>query len=123
MNLRQSIESKLDDLISEIVRLRDIKCITCEHPLNFKTAEAGHYMKRSNRGTRWNVWNVNAQCHECNVKDDTSLYREKMILKYGEYITEHIERVARTENHYSIEDLKIMYRELRDILNTQILDT
>lgn len=117
MGERQNIERQLDDLVSRIVRRRDLKngCITCGRPMIYETSTAGHFMHRSHRCTRWSIVNVNAQCWSCNRTDDTAVYEQAMIRKYGQQTTERIKNLARTNCHYSVSDLREIYRELKEI--------
>lgn len=117
MTERQAIEKRLDDLLSRIVRRRDLKngCITCGKPMIYETSTAGHFMHRANLCTRWSVINVNAQCWDCNRADDSAVYEQAMIRKYGDELTLKIKTLARLSCHYSVSDLREFYRELIEI--------
>lgn len=67
---------KADKILSEYTRKRDcIKtsgtiekgvCITCWELKNYEQFDAGHFVTRASRSTRWQEQNVNAQCKACN---------------------------------------------------------
>ena len=115
MTQRQILEKRLDDLIRDIIKGRDTgsPCITCGKTLTTENITAGHFMKRRHLATRWNTLNVNGQCWKCNGEDDTDLYEEAMIRRYGATITENIKKMARSAVHYTNEDLTTVYHELK----------
>jgi hypothetical protein len=113
MTERQKIENRLDMLCSRIVRNRDSNCITCGKRLNDSISTAGHYMKRRHHGTRWDLRNLNAQCVQCNISDDTEAYRKAMENRYGDEITRQIESDARKNIKYSANELKDLYNKLK----------
>jgi len=115
MNERQRIENQLDDLVSRIVRQRDHTCITCGRPMIYETATAGHFIHRANRCVRWSLVNVNGQCFPCNRADDLAVYESAMIRRYGEELTQKIKTLAKLPCHYSVADLREIYRELQEI--------
>jgi len=113
MTERQKIEKRLNAKVSQIVRNRDTNCITCNMPLNDLTFTPGHFMKRANKGTCWDLRNVNGQCLMCNDEDNWMLYKEKMIEKYGIEITEELIRTARSNIKFSVNDLKELLVQLK----------
>jgi len=115
MTERQRIEDQLDDIVSRIVRQRDHRCITCDRPMIYETATAGHFMHRSNHCVRWSLVNVNGQCWPCNRDDDSVRYEQAMIRRYGEELTAKIKVLARLPCHQSVDDLREIYRELQEI--------
>jgi len=115
MTERQKLEKQLDDLVSNIVRIRDRNCITCNKPMIYETSTAGHFMKRDNRCVRWSIVNVNGQCWDCNREDDTDRYEQAMLRRYGEETTNRIKTLAKLPCHYSISDLRQIIYELREI--------
>ena len=119
MGERQNLEKRLDELVSNIVRRRDLKdgCITCRKPMIFETATAGHFIHRANRCTRWSLVNVNAQCFDCNRRDNSAEYEKAMIRKYGDELTQKIKKIGRGDCKHSIADLREFYRELKEYQN------
>ncbi len=69
-----SWEKKLDNLVKEIVFLRDKDCVTCPIWYNIKpethhgsnVMQPGHLIKRGCKTVRWNLKNVYKQCKTCN---------------------------------------------------------
>ena len=61
MGERQNLEKRLDELVSNIVRRRDLinGCITCGCAMIYETSTAGHFIHRSHRCVRWSLVNVN----------------------------------------------------------------
>ena len=64
--------TKTDNYFHRYIRLRDTneegygKCYTCDVPLEFKKTQAGHFINRSLKATRWDERNVKVQCARCN---------------------------------------------------------
>lgn len=123
-----SIEKKLDRVFSEYIRLRDAdeggttQCVTCGAYKFWRDIDAGHFIKRQHRSTRWDERNVHPQCTRCNHfmggrQDDMSLYilrlygketlLELMQLKY------QTRKFVRTE----LEDLIKHFQEKLEALN------
>ena len=99
--------TKLDKAFSDYIRKRDsneygrVCCITCGHFINTEDSECGHYIGRRNKAVRFDEVNCNAQCHECNSKDDKKLYREMLISKYGLDEVEALEQRAVKHKHWT----------------------
>ena len=71
-NSIRALTKKLDALFSKFVRWKDaenglIKCFTCDHRASPKTMQAGHYIPRQYKITRWDEDNVRPQCYSCNM--------------------------------------------------------
>lgn len=64
---RKSLRAKLDKLVSEIVRLRDGKCVLCGSTFHL---QCGHLFTRTNLSTRWDLGNCFAQCAGCNIRHE-----------------------------------------------------
>ena len=64
--------NKTDKYFHRYIRLRDTdkdgrgNCYTCNIPLEFKKTQAGHFINRSLKATRWDERNVKVQCARCN---------------------------------------------------------
>jgi hypothetical protein len=64
--------TKMDTYFHKYIRLRDTdsegygQCYTCDVPLEFKKTQAGHFIGRAFKSTRWNETNVKIQCARCN---------------------------------------------------------
>lgn len=84
-------------VFNKLIRKRDEGngCICCGR--DDDTLSAGHYLSIGSRpDLRFNLINVNMQCYVCNVElhGNQSVYREKLIEKYG---LEEIEKLERHE--------------------------
>jgi len=68
----KSLVHTLDRVFSEFIRLRDsdaegyCTCITCGQRFFWKDGDAGHFIQRDRKATRWDEKNVAAQCKHCN---------------------------------------------------------
>lgn len=68
----KSLVNTLDRIFSEYIRRRDAdkqgicRCITCGRPFHWKEIDAGHFISRDRKATRWNEKNVNSQCQSEN---------------------------------------------------------
>jgi hypothetical protein len=64
--------TKMDTYFHKYIRLRDTdedgygKCYTCDVSLEYKKTQAGHFINRSLKSTRWDERNVKIQCARCN---------------------------------------------------------
>jgi Zn ribbon nucleic-acid-binding protein len=75
---KNSLDSKLWLLISQIVRIRDciecgtgalfglVPCITCGYTRTWQEMDAGHFISRNKKATKFNLLNIHAQCKKCN---------------------------------------------------------
>ena len=67
-------EKKLDELVKEIVFLRDKDCVTCPIWYDIKplthhgsnVMQPGHFIKRGCKTVKWDLRNVYKQCKTCN---------------------------------------------------------
>lgn len=118
---RQKLVRKLDDEFSNYIRLRDsdehgiVTCITCEDKDHWTRVQCGHYMKRGNTSTRYNLQNSAGQCGLCNTGLDgmQEEHGKAIDLKYGEGTAEMLEKLSRQELHLAEHELKGMIDELR----------
>jgi len=82
---------KADKYFSEYIRLRDSDqncnaiCITCRKVGHISEMDAGHFIDRSHKATRYDERNVNAQCRTCNRFQSGRQYEHGLAidLKYG----------------------------------------
>lgn len=95
-------EKKLDRIFSIFVRKSNIfdkhnelcRCYTCGAIVHWKQGDAGHYITREHKGTRWDERNVKFQCQSCNrfksgVSDEFALH---LIKDYGQEVLEELNR-------------------------------
>jgi len=67
---KTALVKKLDKLFSEYIRRRNGEmaiCVTCGKVAHWKEMQAGHFMSRRHRATRWHEDNVQVQCIKCNM--------------------------------------------------------
>ena len=92
------LDDKLWKIFSKYIRLRDcnkkglIKCISCGKFKPWKESDAGHFISRRKKATKFNEKNVNAQCVYCNRFDQGSQYAHSKAIdrKYGEGTAEYL---------------------------------
>jgi hypothetical protein len=80
-----------DFWFSKLVRLQAadengwVRCYTCDAPMHWTEAHAGHYISRINLATRFSMINVHPQCPECNVwhGGNPMIYQQRLIDQYG----------------------------------------
>lgn len=129
------LTKKADDWFSKYVRVRDSEltngeyvgtCITCTKAgtiawydgkkLRFtKGWDAGHFVSRGNKVTRFSDENVNLQCaYRCNNLRSGEYVKYKQALrdKYGETVPEELEKLAEETQYY-----KLSRDELLQIIN------
>ena len=64
--------TKVDTHFHRYIRLKNTdkegkgNCYTCDVPLEFKKTQAGHFIGRAFKSTRWMESNVKIQCARCN---------------------------------------------------------
>jgi hypothetical protein len=73
-------EKKLDRIFSMYIRVRDsvdgiCQCCTCGALFPIDKMDAGHFMSRIHKSTRWDERNVAGQCRYCNRYRDGAQYQ------------------------------------------------
>jgi hypothetical protein len=69
---RKLAKAKAWKKFSEFIRRRDSdengmgRCITCNKPVTWKYADAGHFISREKEATLFDEKNVHLQCKQCN---------------------------------------------------------
>ena len=120
-----------DDWFSKYIRLRDSErtgdewygiCITCPRRRRVARIEdgrlkfdydwdAGHYVPRGNKVTRYDEENVNLQCsYHCNRLNSGNLAKYKIALthKYGDGIPEKLTKLAEETTYYKLSKLELL---------------
>lgn len=82
---KKALEQRLDKMTSILVRLLEDRCATCGKKLLWRYRQAGHFVPRVVRKTRWSLINVHTQCAHCNVElgGNIQKYRKFIAKKYG----------------------------------------
>ena len=68
---RKGLVKKLDKLVSQIVILRDKKCVVCG---STNRLGCGHLFTRRYYSTRWDLQYCYAHCWKCNFKNELDRY-------------------------------------------------
>ena len=73
-----------------------IPCYTCGRLHLWKEMDAGHYIGRSNRGTRFDLRNIRPQCTKCNSYQEGMhwKFRQNLVIELGEKEVEALELTA-----------------------------
>lgn len=96
--------------VNRYIRVRDksLPCISCGRTSYGKGRHAGHYRSRGAASQlRFNVFNINAQCYQCNTVNSGAQtdYRIGLIKKYGEA------KVLELEHNNDIRTYSIEYAQ------------
>lgn len=116
---------KADRYFSEYIRLRDansagvVSCITCGQIVPYSECDAGHFIDRSAKNTRYNEQNVNGQCQRCNRFLGGRQYEHgrAIDLKYGPGTAEQILTQSKSiikANQAFYEQIAVTYKQLAD---------
>lgn len=114
---RKRLVKRLDEIVSQIVRKRDKKCVTCG---SVKQLGCGHIFSRAHYSTRWDLDNCHAQCWVCNYKarwSDTIFYPEWYREKFGEKKFLKLYEKWKTITHYKDSDLNVLLEALKGKLS------
>lgn len=120
-NIKQA-KNSADEWFSKYIRLRDcdsngfIRCITCNESKRWNESDAGHFQSRRFLATRFNEYNVNAQCKGCNSFGAGEQFKhgKAIDLKFGEGIADELETESRRMVKFSKVELMEMAREFKD---------
>lgn len=119
---------KADKVLSEYTRKRDcIKtsgtvekgvCITCWETKNYEQFDAGHFITRASRSTRWQEQNVNTQCKACNWWGSGRQYEHGLAIdkKYWEGTADILVRLWHEPQKVTREFLEEIIREYTEKL-------
>ena len=123
-----AVEKKLDTIFSEWVRRSaadeggTVQCVTCGKLMHWKGdgAQAGHFIKRSHRVTRWDPRNVNVQCVSCNKyrNGEEGEHGAYIIRKWGLPAHEELMRLKRTVKKFTRSDLEDIIQTYKQKLQT-----
>lgn len=71
---------RIDPPFHRFIRLRDTNdegygtCCSCNKPIHFHDGQAGHFVTRQHKATRWDEENVHLQCIYCNQWEGGAQY-------------------------------------------------
>jgi hypothetical protein len=114
----QVLVAQLDDLVSQIVHLRDKNtCVICGSTAR---PQAGHVFVRDRKRVRWDLRNVHVQCASCNLRHrfDQAPYFYWFMQIYGKPAFDELYELAEGQPAYiwSIPDMRVLTRELEQML-------
>ena len=116
----KSLEKKLDRVFSEYIRRRDAdeggttQCFTCGRLMHWKhEAQAGHWVKRQHRATRWHPMNVQPQCAGCNLYKSGAMdeFAGALLNKHGAETIDELLRLKHEPVKHTRADLETMISE------------
>jgi len=110
---RGALVRKLDKLVSEMVRVRDAKCVVCGSTYML---QAGHLFTRTSYSTRWDLLNVHVQCAGCNFRHngDAWPYTNWFIETYGKDKLVELHAKHRTIAKFKDWELQELYNQLKE---------
>lgn len=111
-----ALENKLDRIFSEWVRKSSadeggtVECVSCQKLMFWRggDAQAGHFVKRQHRVTRWDPRNVNVQCVRCNqwLGGNEGEHGAYIIRRHGLAVHDELLRLKRTVKKYNRAELQ-----------------
>jgi hypothetical protein len=113
------LDEKLWKIFSEFIRRRDAKkfsggeiakCITCGKIDTWKNLQAGHFISRRFKATKFNEKNNNAQCYSCNMMSEGRQFEHGKAINriYGEGTAEMILAESRKTVKYGAWEYQIL---------------
>lgn len=111
----RDIKLELDELVRQIIRLRDISCITCCLTAADRVLEVGHYYRRGIEPLRWNLVNCNRQCQQCNRlhEEEPIHYEVAMDGRYGRPALDVLEVASHSSHKFTYIELLGIRDDLR----------
>jgi hypothetical protein len=123
-----ALEKKLDAIFSEWVRRSaadeggTVECVTCKRLMYWRAdgAQAGHFVKRQHRSTRWDERNVNVQCVRCNkwMNGNEAEHGAHIIRKHGLAVHEELLSLKNLVVKYTRSDLEALITEYQTKLKS-----
>lgn len=118
----------LDGIVSKVVRIGSaddkgmVRCATCPAIKHWKEMQCGHYQKRGNLATRYDMRNLAPQCEDCNCFYDgeEKKFAEFIDRFYGDGTAKALKIQAREIMHNYPYDQEII--KWRAVLNRLLLD-
>ena len=120
----QYLVSDLDSVFSKYIRTKYadqqgiVKCYTCDKKMTIPESQCGHFISRSNLGTRWMEANCRPQCMECNCFELGNLEEyEHRLDTENSGLVEYLQEIARQVAKPTKDELKSLIIEYRSKLN------
>lgn len=116
------IRDECDNLIRDIIKIRDSSCFTCGIPRKWVAVFPGHYITRKVLALRWSLDQVHAQCNLCNSQHNTEpiVYRKALMKEYDEAFVLQLEFIAQQNPRVEYTDLLAIRDGLRSELQRMI---
>lgn len=111
--------NKIDKVFHRYIRLRDTdedgwgECITCNKRLHFSEGQAGHFIGRQHKATRWDVRNVRLQCPKCNCwgHGEQFLYSKAI----GQDLADELLQLSRQITKFSEAEYEAIYLKFKQL--------
>lgn len=112
---RRTIKDECDQIVRDIVALRDRTCVTCPET---KGLHVGHLFRRGLERTRWDLFNNAGQCDPCNGKheEDPEPYMEAFIQAHGADTYLELRKKSRDSRKFGYTELLEVRDGLRNAL-------
>jgi hypothetical protein len=122
--VKKTIEKKLDKVFSQYIRLRDTEemdgirvgvCCSSGKRITYEQGDAGHFINRKWRATRWHEENVHLQSISDNRfnEGNPAGYALFMIEKYGKEHVEYLLALSRERAGFTDSDGELMIKEYK----------
>ena len=118
--MNKKLEKKLDKAFSEYIRFRDTRggfgrCVSCGAYKDYGQLDAGHFINRKWRATRWHEDNVHAQCIPCNrfSEGDAAGYALYMLDRYGRDKVDYLRSLSRTTAKFTDSEGELMLLDFK----------
>lgn len=111
-----------DKWFSIYIRLRDsnsngmCRCITCDKVKHWKEMDCGHFQSRRYLLTRYDAWNANAQCQNCNKWNNGEQFKHGKAIdaKFGKGTANDMEKKARGMQKMTKQDVMELARDFKE---------
>lgn len=102
---QQRLIKKLDASLSKLIR-ENKKCYTCGKV----AAHAGHFVRRGQMATRFDLHNIRPQCVRCNtfLYGNAPEYAFRLRKELGDKVFEELIKKSRQTKQWSVKDLETL---------------
>jgi NinG protein len=113
----RDIKLENDQLIRDIIKLRDRKCFTCPAT---EGLEVGHLFRRGIESLRWSLENNHATCSLCNFRHEFAPHHYENAFKvaYGVRAWKNLEKRSRQKGKLTYIQISEIRDHLRVVLET-----
>lgn len=122
--MKKALEKKLDVAFSKLIRVKETKdgygkCVSCGALKLYSELDAGHFINRKWRPTRWLEDNVHIQCIACNRFNEGNAigYSLYMLDRYGRGKIDYLQSLSRTRAGFTDFDGEMMLKDFRSRLD------